>query len=178
MIYIAYKETVFFVGKLEIPIVKVTPQMNHKGIIHLSCADMTSLLAELNHKEPVVLQEAYLLTVEENQLITISGHLCGSGVFYGIQSLLSLLEGSSDGRTVHVMRVIDAPRLPYRGLMLDVSRNFIAKEDVMKTMNVMAQYKMNKLHFHLTDDQGWRLEIPGLPELTEVSLQIEHYLYE
>ena len=51
---------------------------------------------------------------------------------------------------------------------MDVSRNFHSKEQILKLLDVMAMYKMNKFHFHLTDDEGWRLEIPGLPELTEV----------
>jgi hexosaminidase len=90
------------------------------------------------------------------------------GVFYGIQSLLSLLEASSDQLSVPLINIIDAPRIPYRGLLLDVARNFIGKEDIFKILTVMAMYKMNKLHFHLTDDQGWRLQIPELPELTQV----------
>ena len=51
---------------------------------------------------------------------------------------------------------------------MDVSRNFHSKEQILKLLDVMSMYKMNKFHFHLTDDEGWRLEIPGLPELTEV----------
>ena len=69
-----------------------------------------------------------------------------------------------------VLRVKDAPRFPYRGLMLDVSRNFFPADVIKQIMDVMAMYKMNKLHLHLTDDEGWRLQIPGLPELTEVSI--------
>ena len=61
--------------------------------------------------------------------------------------------------------------------MLDVSRNFYAKETVIQLLDVMATYKLNKFHFHLTDDEGWRLEIPSLPELTEVGhLEIIHLL--
>ena len=86
------------------------------------------------------------------------------GAFYGIQSLLSLLENEK----VPTTEIEDHPRFPYRGMHLDVSRNFHGKEQVMKLLDVMAKYKMNKFHFHLTDDEGWRLEIPGLEELTEV----------
>ena len=86
------------------------------------------------------------------------------GTFYGIQSLLSLLENEKLPTT----EIEDHPRFPYRGMHLDVSRNFHGKEQVMKLLDVMAKYKMNKFHFHLTDDEGWRLEIPGLEELTEV----------
>ena len=61
----------------------------------------------------------------------------------------------------------DAPRFKYRGLMLDISRNFHGKSSILKVLKTMAEYKMNKLHLHLSDDEGWRLEIPGLEELTK-----------
>ncbi len=59
-------------------------------------------------------------------------------------------------------------RFEYRGFMLDVSRNFHNKQSVIEILDVMSWYKLNVFHFHLTDDEGWRIEIPGLPELTEV----------
>ena len=59
-------------------------------------------------------------------------------------------------------------RYDYRGFMMDVCRNFFAKKDMLVVLDMMAMYKLNVLHLHLTDDQGWRLEIPGLPELTKV----------
>lgn len=113
------------------------------------------------------LDEAYLLRIDrENVLITGRTNV---GVFYGIQSMLSLLESSADGLSLPLMTVVDAPRMPYRGLMLDVARCFMSKTDVMKVLEVMAMYKMNKLHLHLTDDQGWRIEVPSHPELVQVS---------
>lgn len=90
-----------------------------------------------------------------------------SGAFYGIQSLLALLENEK----VPTTEIEDYPRFPYRGMHLDVSRNFHGKHQIMKLLDIMAKYKMNKFHFHLTDDEGWRLEIPGLEELTEVRIQ-------
>ena len=60
----------------------------------------------------------------------------------------------------------------FRGMHLDVSRNFVEKDDVTLLLDVMAIYKLNKFHFHLTDDEGWRLEIPGIPELTEACQSI------
>ena len=89
-----------------------------------------------------------------------------AGVFYGVQTLLGLR--SSEGKVPKVS-IKDAPRYAYRGMHLDVGRNFMAKDHVLKLIDVMAMYKLNKFHFHLTDDEGWRLEIPGLPELTEVT---------
>lgn len=108
--------------------------------------------------------ESYTLTVKSDSAISIIGSDC-AGVFYGIQSLLSLIE--SDG-TVPECVIEDKPRYGYRGMHLDVSRNFHTKDEVFKLLDVMAMYKMNKFHFHLTDDEGWRLEIPGLDELTQV----------
>lgn len=110
--------------------------------------------------------EWYSLAVDSSkQLITITGKGL-AGVFYGVQTLLALR--NSKGRVPKVS-IKDAPRYSYRGMHLDVSRNFKAKEHVFKLLDVMAMYKLNKFHFHLTDDEGWRLQIPGLPELTEVT---------
>ena len=89
-----------------------------------------------------------------------------SGLFYGIQSLISLAEGSN--MMVPDADIVDEPRYKYRGMHVDVARNFQNKDSILKLLETMATYKMNKLHLHLTDDEGWRLEIPGLPELTQV----------
>ena len=86
-------------------------------------------------------------------------------MFYGVQTLLGLHSSSGE---VPKVSVKDAPRYSYRGMHLDVARNFVTKDHVLKLIDTMAMYKLNKFHFHLTDDEGWRLEIPGLPELTEV----------
>ncbi|WP_288132779.1 family 20 glycosylhydrolase [Microbulbifer sp.] len=88
------------------------------------------------------------------------------GVFYGVQSLLALVDLES--RALPQVEVEDAPRFDHRGLFLDVGRNFHSKEVVLKLLDQMAAYKLNRFHFHLSDDEGWRLEIPGLPELTEI----------
>jgi hexosaminidase len=97
------------------------------------------------------------------------------GAFYGIQSFLSLLENDK----VPTTEIEDYPRFPYRGMHLDVSRNFHGKQQVMKLLDTMARYKMNKFHFHLTDDEGWRLEIPGLEELTDVCIDLlVNYAYD
>ena len=67
---------------------------------------------------------------------------------------------------------MDAPRTAYRAVMVDVARNFLDKQFIFRLLDVMAMYKMNFLHLHLTDDQGWRLEVPALPELTDVSVSV------
>ncbi|WP_299591555.1 family 20 glycosylhydrolase [uncultured Microbulbifer sp.] len=92
-----------------------------------------------------------------------------SGAFYGVQSLLALVDLQSGSLPQAVVE--DAPRFPHRGMFLDVGRNFHSKEVVLKLLDQMAAYKLNRFHFHLSDDEGWRLEIPGLPELTEVGSQ-------
>ncbi|MCG7551396.1 family 20 glycosylhydrolase [Pseudoalteromonas sp. Of7M-16] len=90
-----------------------------------------------------------------------------AGAFYGLQSVASLL--SLDTMQVAAVKVEDKPRYGYRGLHLDVARNFRSKEFVLRLLSKMSAYKLNKLHFHLADDEGWRIEIPDLPELTALS---------
>ncbi len=100
-----------------------------------------------------------------------------AGVFYGLQSILSLIP--TDGsKKIATLDAKDAPRFQYRGIFLDVARNFHHKDAVLRLLDQMAAYKLNKFHFHLTDDEGWRIEIPGLPELTEVGGQRCHDLSE
>lgn len=99
------------------------------------------------------------------------------GLFYGVMSILSLLpaEGAPKMATLSAS---DAPRFAYRGAFLDVARNFHSKEAVMRLLDQMAAWKMNKFHFHLSDDEGWRIEIPGLPELTDIGSKRCHDLTE
>lgn len=115
-----------------------------------------------------ITNESYDLEVDvSKELVTISGQ--GSdGVFYGVQTLLALM---SDKGEVPLVSIKDSPRFPYRGLMVDVGRNFLPTNEILKLLDVMAMYKMNKFHFHLTENEGWRLQIPGLEELTEVGEQ-------
>ncbi len=114
--------------------------------------------------------EAYTLTVSPDDGIRIVG-AGRAGVFYGIQTLISLVTPADYGNgraVVSAVRIEDAPRFGYRGMHLDVARNFQSKASVLKLLDLMAYYKLNRFHFHLTDDEGWRLEIDGLPELTSV----------
>lgn len=121
--------------------------------------------------------EAYRLTVDANG-VRITGS-DPAGVFYGTQSLVSLLPVSSFAKPaatldVPFVQVEDAPRFAFRGLHLDVSRNFQTKESVLRVIDLLAFYKINRLLFYTTEDEGWRLEIDGLPELTEVGAHREH----
>ncbi|WBF44344.1 beta-N-acetylhexosaminidase [Serratia rubidaea] len=118
---------------------------------------------------------AYKLTLGEKEA-RITG-FDQSGVFYGLQSILSLIPLNGE-KKIAALEASDAPRFAYRGLFLDVARNFHHKNAVLRLLDQMAAYKLNKFHFHLTDDEGWRIEIPGLPELTDVGAQRCHDLSE
>ena len=113
--------------------------------------------------------EGYNLTID-NKLIHIEGG-DEAGCFYGIQTLLQTLPATiTPGETLIVPTgaISDAPVYSYRGAMLDVARHFFSVEDVKRFIDFLAEYKMNTLHMHLTDDQGWRIEIKSWPKLTEV----------
>ncbi|MBY3787173.1 beta-N-acetylhexosaminidase [Photobacterium carnosum] len=99
------------------------------------------------------------------------------GAFYGMQSLISLMSTGAKN-SIPTLEVTDAPRFDYRGVMVDVGRNFHSKAVILRTLDQMAAYKMNKFHFHLSDDEGWRVEIPGLPELTDIGSKRCHDLSE
>lgn len=119
-------------------------------------------------------KEGYQLSVTPKQ-ITIKANQ-PAGLFYGVQSLVQLfpkeIESDSIVRNVRweapCVEITDYPRFGWRGLMFDVSRHFFTKDDVKKYIDDMVRYKFNLLHMHLTDDEGWRIEIKGLPRLTEV----------
>jgi len=98
-----------------------------------------------------------------------------AGLFYGMQTLLQLLPPEIENKavtkitwTIPSVKITDYPRFGWRGIMLDVSRNFFSKEDVKKYIDQISRFKYNTFHWHLTDDNGWRIEIKSLPKLTEV----------
>ncbi|HEK21560.1 MAG TPA: beta-N-acetylhexosaminidase [Bacteroidetes bacterium] len=104
-----------------------------------------------------------------------------AGMFYGIQSLKNLCPSTiySDRQksvTIPCVEVKDSPRFGYRAVMLDVARNFQSKKEVLRLLDLMGAYKLNILHMHLTDDEGWRIQIPSLPELTSVASKRGHTL--
>lgn len=116
--------------------------------------------------------EGYHLKVEKRQ-ITIEANQ-PAGIFYGVQTLLQMLPKEIRSQQVqHDVEwaiagadITDKPQFSWRGLMLDVSRHWFTKEEVMRFIDELAEYKMNVFHWHLTDDQGWRIEIKSLPNLT------------
>ena len=107
--------------------------------------------------------EAYRIEIDKKG-VRLSANT-ETGIFYGLQTLLQLLN-NGDNKTLPALTINDSPRFPYRGLHLDVSRHFFDKEFVKKQLNAMAYFKMNRLHWHLTDGAGWRIEIKKYPRLT------------
>ena len=120
-------------------------------------------------------QEGYKLSVTANGIRLESATT--TGFFYGFTSLKKLLPacvaaGVKDEKVttyeLPLVQITDRPRFPYRGFMLDVARHFFSVQEVKKMLDVMAIYKLNKFHFHLTEDQGWRWEVKKYPKLTKV----------
>ncbi|WP_416306949.1 family 20 glycosylhydrolase [Neptunicella sp. SCSIO 80796] len=109
-------------------------------------------------------EQGYQLAIEPEK-IRISANN-DAGLFYGLMSLAQMV--NQPEQQLKVGKVTDVPRYDFRGLHLDISRNFHSKALILKLLNQMAIYKINKLHLHMADDEGWRLEIPGLPELTDI----------
>jgi hexosaminidase len=128
-------------------------------------------------KNAAIPPEGYELSVKPER-IRLSASTA-AGMFYGIQSLKILLPatafaGKVGSVTIPGMEVKDAPRFGYRGFMMDMARNFQPKSQVLKVLDAMALYKMNTFHFHFSEDEGWRLEIPSLPELTAIGATRAH----
>jgi hexosaminidase len=122
-------------------------------------------------------KEAYRLGIDGNG-VSITGS-DAAGVFYGVQSLLALIPTAtyltpSAAISLNYVQIEDAPRFEFRGMHLDVSRNFQTKETILRLLDLLAFYKVNQFLFYTTEDEGWRLEIDGLPELTQVGAQREH----
>ena len=118
-------------------------------------------------------EDAYELIITPERATLSAG--TASGLFYGAQTIRQLLPAYVEYTAAYLHpltlptgRISDAPRFEWRGAMLDVTRHFFPPEDVKRYVDYLAMYKMNRLHLHLSDDQGWRIEIPGRPRLTEI----------
>ena len=143
-------------------------------------ADITLQLAE--DASAVGGAEGYRLSITPEGGVQIEGG-SPAGVFYGIQSFRALISPDAyrqarDSIEVLSVEIVDKPRFSYRGMHLDVARNFQPKQRVEKLLDLMAFYKLNRFHIHLTEDEAWRLEIPSLPELTRVGSRRGHTLDE
>lgn len=152
-------------GKLALPTgYKFKPVQGKTGTIQLN----------LNATPDAKLgKEGYILAASTKGVVITANQ--PAGLYYGVQTLLQLLPAEIESQatvkvkwTIPAVKVTDYPRFAWRGMMLDVSRNFFTKEEVKKYIDEMAKFKFNTFHWHLTDDNGWRIEIKSLPKLTEV----------
>ncbi len=137
-------------------------------------AASNTITVVLNKKVPA---EGYKLDVEKDKVLIEAS--APEGFFHAIQTVKQLLPAAVFGKTLvkdqkwelACAKISDAPRFSYRGMHLDVSRHFFSVDEVKKYIDVLALHKLNKFHFHLTDDQGWRIEIKKYPELTTIGSQ-------
>lgn len=150
------------------------PTGHFVSVVHTATPTTTIKLIINDKNDPVLGAEGYHLAVGTKQ-ITLRANK-PAGLFYGVQTLLQLLPKEIEAKeevngikwTMPCVNITDYPRLGWRGLMFDVARHFFTKEEVKQYIDAMVRYKYNLLHLHLTDDEGWRIEIKGLPKLTEV----------
>lgn len=124
-------------------------------------------------------KEAYQLTINEKGIEVAAN--TGTGIFYGLQSLLAMAPVESWKKPSETLSwpytsITDAPRFGHRSIHIDVARNFQTKETILKMIDVLAFYKLNHILLYTADDEGWRVEIDGLPELTEISSKRQHTL--
>jgi hexosaminidase len=152
-------------GKLSAPTgFRIKAQQGNSGTIQLN---INKSLSEKSGKE------GYTMTVSSKGVVISANE--PAGLYYGAMTLLQLLPAAIESKTpvnarwtIPGVTITDYPRFVWRGIMLDVSRNFFTKEEVMKYIDEISRYKYNILHLHLTDDNGWRIEIKSLPKLTQV----------
>ncbi|ALG06488.1 beta-N-acetylhexosaminidase [Kibdelosporangium phytohabitans] len=138
----------------------------------------TGIQLLLGGADPRVGQEGYQLKVERGQVVIRAN--TAAGLFAGTQTLRQLLPAAAESKSrqkgpwvVPGGRIVDFPRFAHRGAMLDVSRHFFSVGEVKSYIDQLSQYKINRLHLHLSDDQGWRIEIPGWPRLTSYGASTE-----
>lgn len=143
---------------------KLKAQQGKSGAIQLNLNEKTN---------PQLGKEGYV--IESNPKGVIISANEPAGLFYGTQTMLQLLPKEIESKEpikgnwiIPSVKIVDYPRFAWRGLMLDVSRHFFSKEDVKQYIAQMAKFKFNTFHWHLTDDNGWRIEIKSLPRLTQV----------
>lgn len=133
-----------------------------------------SIQLNLNSKaDPKIGNEGYTISSSSKGVVVAAN--APAGLFYGMQTLMQLFPAEIENKvavkadwSIPAVNITDYPRFGWRGLMLDVSRNFFTKEQVKRYIDEMAKFKLNTFHWHLTDDNGWRIEIKSLPKLTEV----------
>jgi len=152
---------------------KLKKSTGYKVFVNRKVALPTITLSINNKPDTSIGKEGYKLSVTPTNIKIKANQ--GVGLYYGVQSLLQLLPPKIESPTtvqniswkIPAVEITDYPRFAWRGLMLDVARHFFTKEDVKSYISNMSKYKMNLLHLHLTDDEGWRVEIKSYPNLTK-----------
>ena len=152
-----------------------TTQLEKTSGIKVPVNPTTAATSLVMTKDAALAHEAYKLTVTEAGINIAAAD--STGFFYAIQTLKQLMPHAIYNRsgastaidwTVPCVEIADQPQLGHRGYMLDVARHFFSKTEVKRILDIMATYKMNRFHWHLTDDQGWRIDIPEYPKLAQV----------
>jgi len=139
---------------------------NHQIVFNLDKKAGNKIVLKINSSLPNLLG-TYSISSNSNELILEA--FDASGIFYGIQSIIQLLPINQVNEvSIPLIQVSDQPKYQWRGMHLDCSRHFFNTTFIKKYIDMLAYYKMNKFHWHLTDDQGWRIEIKKYPKLTEV----------
>ena len=128
---------------------------------HLDSVLRLQILPDLTTLGP----EGYELSIQKGK-VEIDAPT-SAGVFYGIQTLRQLAVRKGRDISLPITKITDSPRFPWRGMMLDVSRHFFPKRDILHFLDLLSQYKINTFHWHLVDDGGWRIQIKKYPQLTE-----------
>lgn len=153
----------FFVDRVSLSTAYVLPMLDAQGDIELSIDESLD-----------VKDEGYTLDVTTDKISVVGKN--AAGLFYGMQTLLQLLPAEITSKTkvsgvawlVPTVSIKDEPRFKYRGIMLDACRHFMPVEFVKTQLDIFAMFKINRMHWHLTEDQAWRVEIKKYPKLTEV----------
>lgn len=139
-------------------VVPVLPHPRHCWIKKGTCdISKATIMEDVKADLP---SEGYFMQLKSNAIYISAAD--SAGLFYAHQTLKQLPE------VIQCMEIVDFPDLHHRALMLDIARNYYAVDSICRVLDVMAQYKLNVLHLHLSDDEAWRLEIPGLPQLTDI----------
>lgn len=143
--------------------------------LNIQVAEKGNIQLSVDPSLDVANDEGYTLDVTKDGVVVVAK--TAQGLFYGMQSFLQLLPAEIESPSkvngiawqAPAVSIKDAPRFGYRGIMLDPCRHFMPVENVKKYLDVLSLFKMNRMHWHLTDDQGWRIEIKKYPKLTEIA---------
>jgi hexosaminidase len=140
----------------------------HKTGYQIQKKHFGSATIEIQFDQTIVNKEGYRIQIDTNQIKLSVSHV--SGLFYAFQTIYQLLPAVRNNAEIKIpcMQIQDQPAFTWRGMHLDVSRHYFSIETIKQYLDLMAMYKMNKFHWHLVDDQGWRIEIKKFPKLTQI----------